>query len=173
MRWPAVGALIALLGVLLGLIFKPGEPSRQSAAGSGPVAGQPAPDLVLPDLSGRSVRLSGFRGHPVALVFLATSSDDCRRAMPALVHAAQALQGRGLVMLGIDSAGERSSLISDFIRTYNVPFPILLDRTAIGTTSYDVRNLPTTIVVGPRGRIVRRLQGDVSATTLARIALKK
>ena len=69
-RWLPLTALVATL-LLLGLAgFVNFVAMRVPAGRPLFVVGQPAPDFTLPDAAGRTVTLSGYRGHnPVVLVF--------------------------------------------------------------------------------------------------------
>ena len=51
---------------------------------------KPAPSLVMKDLEGRTLRLSGYKGRVVLLNFWATWCAPCRAEMPAL----DALEGK-------------------------------------------------------------------------------
>lgn len=75
MRWVATAAIALLFLLNLALpvtgIGRRGSESRVRADAEGAVGivGQPLPDLALPDLEGRIVRLADLRGHPVLLIF--------------------------------------------------------------------------------------------------------
>lgn len=154
------------LGLLLAL-----RPATHLASGPvGPTAVERAPDLRLPDLHGRTVRLSSLRGRPVALVFLATWCEGCQVEMPALVRDARALQRRGLVLLSVDAVGEDRSSVARFARVYRVPFPVLLDPSSGAMTDFSVAALPTTVVVDRDGRIVLHREEAIDGATLVRAA---
>lgn len=69
-----------LAGVVLLLVLRPwaGPPV-------GLEVGYTAPDFSLPDLSGKEVRLSSYRGKPVLLYFWQSTCPDCRKALPELL----------------------------------------------------------------------------------------
>lgn len=166
-RWMLWAGLTLGVCTLAALIVRPAH--GPAAAGS-PTAGPHAPALRLPALDGRSVSLTSFRGHPVALVFLATWCEGCRQELPALVGAARALRPQGLVVLGVDAVAEPPSTVARFARRYGVPFPILLDPSSDAMATFGVRALPTTIIVGADGTIVAHLESPVDAATLRRVA---
>lgn len=64
--------------------------------------GQRAPDFVLPDLSGREIRLSSFRGKTVLLYFWQTTCPDCRKALPELLALRAQFPQEKLVLLTVN-----------------------------------------------------------------------
>ncbi len=161
-------ALAACVGVLLLLALRPAAPPAVGPLG--PHSGERAPALRLSDLQGDPLDLASLRGHPVALVFLATWCEGCRAELPALVRAAPALQRRGLVLLGVDAVGEDRSSVTRLARAYHVPFPVLLDPSSGAMTSFAVAALPTTVVIDRAGRIVLHQEAAVDGAALARAA---
>ena len=169
-RWMTWAALTLGVCALAALVVRP-VPAPGPAAGGSPRAAAGAPVLRLPALDGRLVSLASFRGHPVALVFLATWCEGCQQELPAVVGAARVLRPRGLVVLGIDAVAEPPSTVTRFARRYGVPFPILLDPSSDVMATFGVRALPTTVIVGADGTIVAHLESAVDAATLRRVAL--
>ncbi|MBI3289262.1 MAG: TlpA family protein disulfide reductase [Elusimicrobia bacterium] len=117
-----------------------------------------APDFVLRDASGKTVSLASFRGKPVLVNFWATWCESCREEMPALedLHRRRAAD---VVVLGV-ALDEDAGRVSAFAQAYGLTFPLLIaDRKTL--EDYAVRGLPTTFVVDPQGRIVRREVGPL------------
>jgi len=159
----ALGAVVILLLAL--------RPAAHPTRGlTGPLSGERAPALRLSDLQGHPRDLVSLRGHPVALVFLATWCEGCRAELPALVRAAPALRRRGLVLLGVDAVGEARASVARFARAYHVPFPILLDPSSTTMTAFAIAALPTTVVIDRAGRVALHREAAVDGATLARAA---
>lgn len=79
-------------------------PSTDDLTPSVPVGievGDRAPNFTLPDLNGRSVSLSDFRGHVVIIDFWASWCPPCRASMPALRKYYEEYKDRGLVLVGV------------------------------------------------------------------------
>lgn len=136
----------------------------------------PAPDFFLTDLDGNQHRLSDYRGQVIIINFWATWCPPCREEMPSMQRAWEQLEKEGILMFGID-VGEDEDTIFLFTANYPVEFPLLMDRDARATNQWPVRGLPTTFVVGPKGRISYRAIGgrewdDPALLTLIR-ALKE
>jgi peroxiredoxin len=78
--------------------------------------------------------------------------------MPALERVYRADRSRGLVILGIDQ-GETAATAGAFARSHGVTFPILVDQDQQYASSYVSIGLPTTVIVGRDGHVVRGIDG--------------
>jgi len=121
-KWILLGGLalvliLASVGAFLGLRF------RQPPEGVEP--GFTAPDFVLPDLSGREVRLSQFRGKPVILYFWQSTCPDCRKALPEVLFLREQFKNRGLVLLTVNLDYYEEDLQDYLDRLGEVDFLIL------------------------------------------------
>jgi peroxiredoxin len=117
-----------------------------------------APDVELPDLSGRPARLRDFRGRVVLLNFWATWCAPCREEMPALQLLAQELGPQGLTVVGVNVKEPRSK-VEAFVREHELRFPVLLDADGRVGQAYQVFALPATFIVDRRGSLVGTVLG--------------
>ena len=62
-------------------------------------------------------------------------------------------------MLAIN-LGEEAEAVSAFLKDFPIDFPVLLDARGIYSQRWQVRALPSTFVLNPRGEIVYRVQGE-------------
>jgi peroxiredoxin len=133
----------------------------QSQAGH-PRAGvdHAAPDFQLADLNGRTVSLSSYKGRVVLLNFWASWCDSCKEEMPALNELYKRRRGADFELLAasVDTTGRQPVL--SFAARYEPAFPILLADSAV-QDAYAVRDLPTSFLIGPDGRIARRYVGPI------------
>jgi len=164
----AAAAVALLVVIVLSLALRPAAPGRFPVTGVGPRVGQRAPDLVLPDLAGHRRALTAWRGHPVAVAFLATWCAGCRDEMPSLVRARRDLRRRGLVVVGVDAVGEAPAAVARFAHAYSVSFPILLDPSSGAMATFAVQALPTTVIIGADGRIIDHHEATIDEATLRR-----
>lgn len=133
-----------------------------------------APDFTLPDLDGKQVSLSDYRGKIVILNFWASWCEPCREEMPALARLALMLEGRddiALVTISTDEDIEaaRTTLATLFsadeelkakIPKGTVPFPVLLDpETAVVTEKFGTTKYPETWIIDENGYIRARFDG--------------
>jgi peroxiredoxin len=115
-----------------------------------------APDFVLRDLNGRKFRLSNSRGkQPVLIIFSATWCTFCREEIPHFksIHAAYAKQGLEIVNIDIQESKEK---VAKFTAKYGLPYRVLLDEDGVVGGIYDIRGVPSMVLVDPNGNILCR-----------------
>lgn len=127
--------------------------------------GQLAPDFILQFSDGTKTRLSDWQGQPVVLNFWATWCAPCREEMPEFVAAYQRYQDDGVVIVGVN-AQETASQAADFMKQFNMTFPVALDTRGDVQQLYNVRGLPTSVFIDREGRIVERWPGLLRASAL-------
>jgi len=118
-----------------------------------------APDFGLSDLSGKTVRLSNFRGKAILLNFWATWCAPCRQEMASMERAYREYKDRGLAVLAVSLDRGSQSAVEAFVRQLNLSFPVLLDPTKKIANIYRVYGLPTTYLIDRYGYIVVREYG--------------
>ncbi|UPT75483.1 MAG: TlpA family protein disulfide reductase [Elusimicrobiota bacterium] len=129
------------------------------AACGEPAGSRQAPEFVLPDLSGKTVSLSSFRGKPVLVNFWATWCDTCRVEMPDLEALFRRSGGRYAV-IGLSMDENANSVVPPFVKEHELTFPMLIaDRKA--SVAYAVRGLPAAFLIDADGRIARRWVGPL------------
>jgi len=128
--------------------------------GGGAFAG--TPDFVLQDLKGDTHRLSDYAGKWVVVNYWATWCPPCLEEIPELVHFHESHKEKGAVVLGVNyESVERERLLA-FVEEYLITYPVLLtepDAETIGP----IPGLPTTYLIDPKGRVVARKSGAVTA----------
>jgi len=117
-----------------------------------PKVGKPAPEFQLPNLEGQSISLGDFRGKSVLINFWATWCPPCRSEMPFIQEVYEEWSDKGLVVLAID-IGESSSKVENFMQSYNLSFPVLLDSNQNVALKYRIRAIPTTFFIDKDGII--------------------
>jgi thiol-disulfide isomerase/thioredoxin len=133
----------------------------QAAAGElKPWAGGATPPLALRDLEGREHRLEDYRGKVVVLNYWATWCDPCRDEMPSMQRLGDRLAGKPFAILAVDY-GEGAPRIKDFLNKVPVRFTVLLDRDLSTAGAWKVKVLPTSLVIGPDGKIRYSVVGDL------------
>ncbi len=147
--WPA--AAIVLASVCLR--------AAQAQELPGPMVGQPAPAFTLTTVDGKTVRLSDYRGKTLVLNVWGSWCPPCRLETPDLVAEAHGDAGRGVAFLGIDTT-EPASMVRAFSAAKEIPYPqVATSGTSAFATAYDIRNYPTTFVIGPDG-VLRARHAD-------------
>ena len=112
-----------------------------------------APDFSLKDLNGRDVSLSSFRDRPVLLVFGTTWCPYCREEIPRIKEIFRQGRATKLEVLNI-YINEQEAKVSAFAAKYELPYPILLDKDGQVAERYQVRGVPTIVLLDGQGKIV-------------------
>jgi len=125
------------------------------SSANGIKAGDRAPEFALPDRSGKTVRLSDFRGKPVVLYFY--PKDDtpgCTKESCTFRDQYQDFQDAGAEVIGVSS--DSSASHEKFATKYRLPFVLLSDRGGAVRKQYGV---PSTLGVLP-GRVTYVIDRD-------------
>jgi peroxiredoxin len=135
---------------------KPSPPVTQPRPAAKTDFTEKAPDFVLKDLNGKKFRLSDFRGkQPVLIIFGATWCTFCREEIPHFksIHTAYAKQGLEIVNIDIQESKEK---VTKFAARYELPYRVLLDEDGTVAGIYDIRGVPSMVLVDPSGNILCR-----------------
>src|SRR4030066_653696 len=147
----AVVGLVIALGVSVFCLTKKNK-KKNPAANSSLETREPAPNFTLALLGGKSFQFSDHKGKPVLINFFASWCLPCREEMPVLEQIAREYQTKGVVFLGI-AVDDTEEKMNDFIKRYNVTFPVGLDKTAEIQKSFGLYGIPTTYFIDKQGGI--------------------
>ncbi len=159
-------ACVALLVLLGSQILAPAQ--SQTNSGTDPLLGHPAPDFTLTALSSRpapSVHLASLKGKPVMLDFWASWCVPCQHEAPLLQATWQRVQSQGIIFLGIDFQDDHSQGLN-FLHTYGITYPNVVDPDGSVTISYGVSGVPETFFLNRRGVIVSHVIGELTEQTM-------
>jgi peroxiredoxin len=120
-----------------------------------------APDFALHAIAGGNVRLSEHRGDVVILSFWGSSCTPCRAQLAALDRSLSTYRSAGLQVYGINVDDDQSRALA-FAHGETVTFPLLLDPEKAVSRSYQVDNLPMTLLIDRNG-VVRNVFRDYNA----------
>ena len=125
----------------------------------GPVVGRPAPAFTLTTIDGKTVRLADYRGKTLVINVWGSWCPPCRLETPDLVAEAKAGAAHGVVFLGVDTT-ETASVVRAFVAAKGIAYPqAVTTSTSEFAKAYDIRNYPTTLVIGPDG-VLRARHAD-------------
>jgi peroxiredoxin len=121
-------------------------------------AGPQAPDFTMQDLSGKTIRLSDYRGRVVVLDFWASWCPPCRMAMKELIELQEKNRNRGLVILGISLDHPKrmdDQELMDFVKEKRVNYPVIRFNRAVVIDYFGEKkiSLPTLFVIDREGKI--------------------
>jgi len=118
----------------------------------------PAPDFTLKSRGGANIKLSELRGQVVMINFWASWCGPCRQEMPLLEQIYQHYQPMGFTLLGIN-VEEDSAAADKVLKEIPVSFPVLYDNRNRVSESYQVRAMPSTILIDRDGQVRYLHQG--------------
>ncbi|MGE4242275.1 thioredoxin family protein [Ramlibacter sp.] len=134
-----------------------------AASHAAPSVGQAAPDFALKDASGKTVKLSDFRGKYVVLEWTNPGCPYVRKHydsgnMPATQADAV---GKGAVWLSINSTAKDAydymapaKLVAWKNERKSRPSAVLMDEDGVAGKAYGARTTPHMYIVDPRGQLV-------------------
>jgi peroxiredoxin len=133
-----------------------------AAAGAAQAAETPrAPRVQVKSVTGERLDLERLpeRG-PVVLDFWATWCKPCLASLPELEALHRRYGARGLTVIGVSVDGPRNfPKVRPFAQRLGLTFPIVLDEDGSLQQRFQVRAVPTSVLIAPDGRIVRVTPG--------------
>jgi methylamine dehydrogenase accessory protein MauD len=122
-------------------------------------AGMKAPDFVLNDLEGRTVRLGGFARRKVSLVFTQPSCGPCQTLLPDLTRVAEQHVADGLQVLVVNNGSVE--VTRALLNGHEPSFPVLLQEHWKVSREYGAFIAPFAFVIDEQGVI--RAKGVVNS----------
>lgn len=121
-----------------------------------------APDFALKDSTGKTVKLSDFRGKVVLLNFWATWCGPCKMEVPWFMEFEQKHKDQGLVVLGVAMDDDGWDVVKPYLERYRVNYRVVMGTPEIADLYGGVESLPTTFLLDREGRVARTHIGLVS-----------
>jgi peroxiredoxin len=164
-----IGAGLVLVGAaLFFLLSRPqrGSTTLQQVSTIPAEVNFPAPELSLNDLGGTPVSLTQLRGQVVLVNLWATWCPPCKKEMPALQTFYEDHKEQGFAVVAIND-GDPTADVAQFVRDYNLTFPVWLDPTYIATEkAFQTLNLPSSFVIDRQGTVRLRWVGEATPKML-------
>lgn len=158
--------LFLALTVVALLALLPGCSRKEKPA----LAGNPAPDFTLKDLSGNPVKLSSLRGKVVLLNFWATWCPPCRQEIPSMMLLNKAMEGKPFQMLAVSEDQGGNEAVAGFFKESGTLLPALLDTDQAVGQRYGLTGVPETFVIGKNGVILKKVVGAMDWNAPAAIS---
>ena len=112
------------------------------------------------NLAGDSVSLAQYKGKVVLVNFWATWCPPCVGELPSMQALKQSLADQPFEILAMN-AGESADYLNRFVMDFDTPldFPILVNTTMSVATDWNVKAMPTSILLDRQGRMVHKVTG--------------
>jgi thiol-disulfide isomerase/thioredoxin len=117
-----------------------------------------APNFSVPDLSGKTVSLSDYRGRFVLLNFWATWCVPCRKEIPTLNGLSQKMAGKPFVLASI-AMDHNIGHIQKFMEKVPIDFLVLTGRKGKVDDRYFGLGLPQTYLIDSEGYLIGKASG--------------
>lgn len=131
--------------------------------------GQTVRNFQLRLLNGQKVTPASFRGRVLVLNFWASWCPPCIEETPALNTMAQQFSSSKVVVLGV-SIDEDPVAYRTFLTRYHISYPTARDPSQDVMHRYGTRQIPETYIIGPNGRLVRKLVSVANWTSPAMLS---
>lgn len=131
-------------------------------------------DFTLKTLDGKDIQLSKLKGKPIVINFFTTWCPTCKEELPNLIKF-QKKYGKDIYFLSINYTSYevgKIDKIKEFVKKWNINFPVLLDSTGKVGKKYEVITIPTTFLIDKEGNVVRRNVGPITFEELEAFILE-
>lgn len=114
--------------------------------------GQAAPEFNLPGRA-NPVKLSDFKGKTVYLDFWASWCGPCRQSFPWMNDMQSRYGDKGLQIVGVN-VDQNSNDAKAFLKGNPASFEVAFDAEGKTPASYGIMGMPTSILIGPDGKVL-------------------
>ena len=129
-------------------------------------------DFTLPDLEGKPVSLSDYRGKWVIVNYWATWCPPCLEEIPELVSLHED-NSDSLVVLGVDYEEVNTAYLKEFVESHMMTYPVVRTEPVPMTALGPVMGLPTTYIISPAGERLARQEGPVTQADIEKYIARK
>jgi cytochrome c biogenesis protein CcmG, thiol:disulfide interchange protein DsbE len=166
LRIAVVGAVLALLGLLIWDVAHGTGPGVAQKVDQGKIVAAPKLDLPRLDASGK-LSLASLRGKVSVVNFWESYCVPCKQEARGVADTARAWHGKGVVFLGVNAFDTKSAARA-YMQRYGINYPNVRDGVGDTFGRWGVTGVPETFFIDRRGRVVRHIAGPVSPTDLDR-----
>jgi len=125
------------------------------------------PAVVFTTLTGKDVKLSSLSGKWVVLNYWASWCKPCYKEVPALNKFAAKYKHKAVV-LGVSLDRAQADEMSSIIKKMDIKFTTLKYDPAQDLGIDTLAGIPATVIINPKGQIVKTLFGEQTESSLAK-----
>lgn len=112
-----------------------------------------APDFALKDATGKTVKLSDYRGQVVLLNFWATWCEPCQVELPWFIEFQQSYKDRNFAVLGVSMDDDGWDSVKPYLEQRKINYRVVIATEDLSGKYGGIENLPTTFLIDRKGRI--------------------
>lgn len=129
-------------------------------------------DFSLPDLEGKQVKLSEFKGKVLLVDFWATWCEPCITEIPHFNKLHAMYQPRGLEIVGVTLDSGSANDVRKHVSKHKIQYRVLMGNDKV-SNQYDILGFPTTYLIGRDWTVFRKYVGVRSGKEQKAAALEK
>ena len=122
--------------------------------------GVPAPNFTLPDINGKMVSLTDYRGKVVLINIWATWCRPCVEEMPSMEKLHQELKDESFKILAVSIDASGAKAVIPFMKKHKLSFSALTDTKGAIKSLYQTTGIPESFIVDKDGIIVEKIIGQ-------------
>jgi thiol-disulfide isomerase/thioredoxin len=125
--------------------------------------------LQLHDGDGRLIPMSELKNKWIVINYWADWCDSCIVEIPELNNFYLHNQNKNVLMFGVNYDQLPQNYLKQSMRRVGIEFPVMLEDPILLLKLGEVSVLPTTFIINPKGRVVRKIIGASTEDTLTTI----
>jgi thiol-disulfide isomerase/thioredoxin len=144
-----------------------------SASSWGPILsnfyGKPMPDFTVTDITGKTQKLSDYRGKEVMVVFWATWCMPCQQEIPHLIALRNIFSSDKLAILAISN--ESADTVKAMVDDKNMNYTVIAYKDTLPEPFSSIRGYPSAFFIKPDGTLKICTEGGLQLGEMKSILL--
>ena len=126
---------------------------------------KPILSLIFEDFSGNEINLNQYKGKLVIINFWATWCAPCKKEMPSLDNLSENKKFKNLKIFAVNMEHPNTEKAKIFFKNLNIKnLKIFFDPNLNFVKEFELRGIPTTILINKEGSAFARIIGEINFT---------